>query len=77
MAHLPAVTEWLDGVRVTELRMTAVADGWRVMLKGYQRDRPVVAFVYADAWRDALTLVATTADSGHLTWFPDRFPAKG
>lgn len=59
-----------------ELRLTDMGDEWRVMLKGERRGKPVVAFLHAATWRDAIVLCATSLDTGNVLWRPDRYPGE-
>jgi len=77
LVHLPAVAHFLDGVELQEMRLTLVEEGYRVMLKGKRGNQPKVAFLYANSWKDALILVATTLDSGHSVWWDDKYPPRG
>lgn len=67
---------WNHSVRLTELRITAQVDGWRVMIKGIQRNVPVIAYVYTHYFADALEFATFFANSGTLSFKRDDYPIK-
>ncbi len=74
LLHLPTLLSQLDDVALTEMRLTVRKQSILVMLKGVRKGRPLVAWFAQETWRDALTLVATCADSGHADWRVDKPP---
>ncbi len=72
--HAQTLTQYLDGVTLTQLRVTPKRDHVLVMLKGTRKGKPLVAWFGQPTWREALTLVATCMDSGHVEWRIDEPP---
>ena len=76
LIHMPVLTDFLAGITLKEIRVTAVEGGWRVMLKGKRGKEHKVAFFAADTLRGALMEAVTTVDINYTEWHPDRFPPK-
>lgn len=76
LKHAPAYAERKEGVRLRELRVTEVEDGWRAMLKGDRRGKPVVAYFYAPAFSDVLVQCLTSLDSHYCSWHHDEYPPR-
>lgn len=65
-----------EGVTLQEMRLSYMGTTWRLMLKGKRRQRPVVAYFYADEWWDLLVVTVTSVDSGFADWHADSYPPK-
>lgn len=72
----PALTRYIAGVELLELRVSAVGEEWRLMLKGLRRGKHLVAFFYAPTWRDVFVHMTTMVDIGYVTWYDDIYPPK-
>lgn len=72
--HTPTVVAFLDGVDLDEMRISKLPHTWRLMLKGRRSGQPLVAFYYADTWRDLIVLMVTSTDSQHTGWQQDDHP---
>lgn len=59
-----------------EVRVTRVNDGWRVMVKGNGPNGPVVAFILAASYPDAIEILGYEVESGTLSFKPDKYPVK-
>ncbi len=76
LCHVPTMCLMLEGVVFSEFRVTALADGYRVMVKGMRGEDPVVSFYYADTFRDVVMVAVTHLDIGRSTWNHDAYPPK-
>ena len=76
LRQAPALSSKVAGVRLRELRITEVDDGWRVMLKGDRGKKPLVAYIFSETYIDALVIAMTSLDIGRLTWHHDEYPPK-
>ena len=76
LANLPATVLEEGLVRLRELRITEVEEGWLAMVKGDKGKRPVVAYAFANTYREALTLAITLQDTGQASWDSDDYPPK-
>lgn len=76
LVNAECLARFLDGVTLQEFRVTAMAEDYRVMLKGVRGGKPVVCFLYEATWRDALRLGVTMLDTGRVYWEPDDYPLK-
>lgn len=76
LRHVEQLTEMHGNVRLREFRVTEVEDGWRVMFKGDRRGKPVVAYVYASSYINALIVAITSLDIGKCVWHHDEYPPK-
>ncbi len=76
LANMPGTARKTSGLAFREFRITEVEDGWLAMVKGDKGRRPVVAFAYAETYRDALLLGLTLLDTGRCWWQDDDYPPK-
>ena len=72
---LEKVVAWNYGLSLTEVRLTRVALGWRLMLKATNDKGALVAFVTTDTYSAALELGAWESLAEMLTWRPDKYPS--
>lgn len=72
--HLHTLLYRRDGITLQELRISWIGDIWRMMLKGIRGRRHIVAYFYADEWRDLLMVAVTSVDSGYASWDLDDHP---
>lgn len=66
--HLDKVVLFLCGVELTHFSLFKKRDGWLVMLKGVGPRHPMIAWMHAKTFKEALVVVATTCDSSHVDW---------
>ena len=71
---LPENMAFTTGVTLMEVRVTRDKEGWRTMVKGNRKDKPLVAFSGGQHWDDALENLLWEAATGNIVWRPDRFP---
>lgn len=76
LCHVPVMTRMLDGVEFSEFRVTALAEGYRVMVKGTRGKHALVSFYYGDTFRDVLACALTHLDTGRAYWVLDDYPVK-
>lgn len=65
-------TVWVDAVDMTGLWIGKIEDGWLIALRGVRSGRKLVAYFNAPSFQSALTLAATSVDSGHAVWRLDK-----
>jgi len=76
LLDLRKLLSFQQSVILTEIRVTRQEYSWRVMVKGIRMNIPVVAYVYALAYEDAIELAIYMADCGILSFKPDSYPVR-
>lgn len=76
LCHTPTLTKLLSGVDFTELRVTKLAEVYRVMVKGKRGKRYLVSFFYGGTIVEALMSALTHLDTGYAHWKDDAYPPK-
>lgn len=72
--HAPTLARFLSGVAITAVWLTVEPGGWRATIKGGRGSKHVVAYLHGASFRDAVTICATSLDTGSLRWWEDSRP---
>lgn len=68
LLHLDTVVHFLHGIELTAFALWKKEDEWVVMLKGQGPRKPMIAWLHAPTFKDALVMAATACDSSHVDW---------